>query len=381
MLVIKGAKIYTAANKVIEKGDILLDNGKIIDIGASIECENAKVIDAEGLIAMPGIIDAHSHIGGFGTDMSEDDLNEMTGNATPQVEAIYSIDTESKMFQRAMASGITTSAIAPGSGNVVGGVVCAMKSYGNTLEERCIKNPVALKMALGGNPKGIYGKRNEMPMTRMGTASVIRDTLIKGQEYLKKKESNSDNNFQIDLGMENVCKVLKREIPIKVHCEQFDMLTTLRIAEEFNINFTLDHAWGASYFYDDIANAKGCKGVIFGPIGVPLFPGECGKIDIYSLIELDKRGVPCAIMTDGPILNPDLIVTQAGEVIRFGGEIERVINMLTINPAKILGIEQYVGSLEKGKDADIVIFEGMPAMDTNAKVRYTIINGQVVYQC
>lgn len=382
MLVIKGAKIYTSADKVIEKGDILIENGKIKDIGTVLDAKGGTIIDAEGLIVTPGIIDAHSHISGFGTDMSDQDLNEMTHNATPQVEAIYSVDTASKMFERVIQSGITTSAIAPGSGNVVGGLVCAVKSYGHSIEDMCIKNPVALKMALGGNPKGVYGKRNQMPMTRMGIAHVIRETLIKGQEYLLKKEAAKDDASKMppfDLGLENVCRVLKKEIPLKVHCEQFDMLTTMRIAKEFDVEFTLDHAWGASDFYDDIV-ASGCKGVIYGPIGVPLLPGECGKIDIFSLVELDRRGVTCAIMTDGPILNPDVLIIQAGEVVRFGGNIERVINMLTINPAKILGIDDRVGSIEKGKDADIVIFEGMPAVDTNATVQYTIINGEVIYE-
>ncbi len=376
MLVIKNAKIYTSADKVYEKADILISEGKILDIGEKLDYGDAEVLDASGLVVTPGIVDAHSHIGTFGTNMGGQDANEMTNNITPEVEIIYSIDTESPLFKRAIKSGITTSAIAPGSGNVIGGMVSALKSEGNSIEDMCIKNPVALKAALGGNPKGVYGKRNQKPMTRMGIASVLRETLIKGQEYMIKRENKE---VDIDLGMENVCKVLRKEIPLKVHCEQFDMLTTIRIAEEFDIFFTLDHAWGASDFYDDIVKSKNCKGVIYGPIGVLLLPGECGKIDIESLIELDKRGVACAIMTDGPILNPDVIIVQAGEVIRFGGDIERVINMLTINAARIIGVEDRIGSIEKGKDADIVIFDGTPALDTKATVKHTIINGKVVY--
>ena len=299
----------------------------------------------------------------------------MTKNATPQVEAIYSIDTKSPMFERAIKAGITTSAIAPGSGNVIGGLVCAVKSYGKNIKEMCIKNPVALKAALGGNPKGVYGKRKELPMTRMGIASVLRDTLIKGQEYMAKKEKGEAD---FDLGLENVCKVLRRK-SLKGALWTVWYAYCNCIAEEFDIEFTLDHAWGASDFYDDIAVAKNLKGVVYGPIGVLLLPGECGKIDIYSLIELDKRGVLCGIMTDGPICNPDLIIVQAGEVVRFGGNIERVINMLTINPARIIGVDDRVGSIEKGKDADLVIFEGMPALDTNARVIYTIIDGEIVY--
>lgn len=378
MLVIKNAKIFTSAGEIYEKADMLLNSGKIEKIAEKIEIpEDAQVIDAENLTAIPGIVDAHSHIGTFGIG-GDQDANEMTKNATPEIEVLYGIDTDSKAFQRVLRSGITTSAIAPGSGNVIGGLVCAVKSYGDSIEDMCIKNPVALKMALGGNPKGVYGKRNQMPMTRMGIAEVIRENYIKATEYLRKKEEGEDIPY--DQGMENICKVLKREIPMKVHCEQFDMLTTIRISEEFNVEFTLDHAWGASDYYDDISNAKNLRGVIFGPIGVYLTPGECGKVDIDSLIELDRRGVCCSIMTDGPVMNPDLIVNQAGELVRFGMPQEKALEMITINGAKIIGLQDRIGSIEEGKDADIVLFKGSPAVDTDARVVCTIVNGEIAYR-
>lgn len=382
MLVIKGAKIFTAAKKVYESGDIRIEDGKIDEIGQGLAVAGAETIDARGLVAIPGIVDAHSHIGAFGSGLSDQDLNEMTDNSTPELEVVYSVNTDSPMFERALKAGITTSAIAPGSGNVIGGLVCAVKSYGSNIEEMCIKNPVALKVALGGNPKGVYGKRNQLPMTRMGIAQVIRDALANGREYLAKKAAAGDDAAKLpsyDQGMENICRVLRREIPLKIHCSQFDMLTAIRIAEEFDISFTLDHAWGASDYSDDIAGS-GCLGVIYGPVGVPLFPGEAGKLDIYSLVELDRRGVLCAIMTDGPVLSPEMIVYQAGEVVRHGGDLEQVINMLTINPAKIVGVDDRVGSLEPGKDADIVLFRGMPALDVSAAVRCTLVNGQVAWQ-
>ncbi len=378
MLVIKNAKIFTSAGKIYEKADMLLNSGKIEKIAEKIEIpEDAQVIDAENLTAIPGIVDAHSHIGTFGIG-GDQDANEVTKNATPEIEVLYGIDTDLKAFQRVLRSGITTSAIAPGSGNVIGGLVCAVKSYGDSIEDMCIKNPVALKMALGGNPKGVYGKRNQMPMTRMGIAEVIRENYIKATEYLRKKEEGEDIPY--DQGMENICKVLKREIPMKVHCEQFDMLTTIRISEEFNVEFTLDHAWGASDYYDDISNAKNLRGVIFGPIGVYLTPGECGKVDIDSLIELDRRGVCCSIMTDGPVMNPDLIVNQAGELVRFGMPQEKALEMITINGAKIIGLQDRIGSIEEGKDADIVLFKGSPAVDTDARVVCTIVNGEIAYR-
>lgn len=378
MLVIRNAKIYTCAGKIYEQADILIDGQKIAAIGENLDVPpQTKSIDADGLVAMPGIVDAHSHVGLFG-DGSGQDANEMTANATPEVESYYGIDIGDKAFQRVCRAGITVSAIPPGSGNVIGGMVCAVKSYGDSLEKMCIKNPVALKMALGGNPKGVYGKRNQMPMTRMGVAEIIRENLIRAKEYLAKQQRGEAVEYH--QGMENLCKVLRREIPMKVHCEQFDMLTILRIAEEFDVELTIEHAWGASDFYDDLAASKNLRGIIFGPIGVYLTPGECGKVDIDSLIELDRRGVCCSIMTDGPVMNPDLIVCQAGELVRFGMDQQKALQMLTINPAKILGLEDRIGSLEKGKDADVVLFRGEPAIDTAARVVCTIVNGEIAYQ-
>lgn len=158
------------------------------------------------------------------------------------------------------------------------------------------------------------------------------------------------------------------------------MLTALRISEEFDILITLDHAWGSSDFYEEICSAKNLVGVIFGPVGVPLLPGECGKVDIECLAELDRRGVACAIMTDGPILNPEMIIVQAGEAVRTGTPHERALRMLTINPAKIAGLDDRIGSLEPGKDADIVLFRGIPALDSKACCVMTIINGVVVHR-
>ena len=384
MLVIQNAKVYTMAGQVLEKGDIAIESGRFAAVGESLPVPaGAQVIDAAGLTAIPGIVDAHSHIGGFGSTMDDSDLNEMTRNATPEVESVYSIDVEQPGFKRVLSAGITTSAIAPGSGNVIGGLVCAVKSHGKSIGDMCIKNPIALKMALGGNPKGVYGPRSQMPMTRMGVAQVIIDTLRRGREYMKKQQEAAGDPAKMppyDAGLENVCRALRREIPIKVHCEQFDMLTTIRIAREFGLEFTLDHAWGASDFYDEIAGAEGLRGVIFGPCGVQLLPGECGKVDIECLIELDRRGVCCSIMTDGPIMNPDLIVTQAGEAVRAGLPPERAVAMLTINPARIIGLEERIGSIEPGKDADVVLFSGMPTVDTAAQAMVTIVNGEITWQ-
>lgn len=381
MLVIKNAKIFTSGDRgVLEDYDILIKDDKIKEISQNVSAADAQVIDAKGFVVIPGIVDAHSHIGGFGIDAASSDLNEMTNPSTPEVEAIYAIDPSTRDFKRVLEAGITTSIVTPGSGNVVCGTAFALKTYGNSVDEMCIKNPVAMKVAFGGNPKGAYGGKGKAPMTRMGIADILIDTLSRGKAYLEKKSvEKNDNLLYPDIGMENIGKVLRREIPLKVHCEHFDMLTIMRIAKQFQVDFTLEHAWGASNFIDEIV-ASGVKGVNFGPIGVHLTPGECGIVDIDSVIELNRRGVLCSLITDGPLCLPYGIILQAGELVRFGLDVETAIKMITINPAKICDISDRVGSIEVGKDADLAIFNAVPGLDTNAVVEYTIVNGRIAYQ-
>lgn len=377
MLLIKNAKIYTMADKILKNGDILIEDKKIKKIATNIDEKDAEKIEAEGLIALPGFVDAHTHIGGmdFSESTARDDLNEMTKNITSDVQAIYSTDPESKDFAYAYKNGITTAAITPGSGNVICGWVFATKTYGDNIFEMSIKNPVALKVALGGNPKRTYGKRDQSPSTRMSIPGIAKDLLRKTKEYMEKKEESQDSKY--DKELEAVIPVLKKEIPLKIHCTQFDMLAAIEIAEEFDLNFTLDHAWGASEYLEEIVES-GCD-IIFGPIGSMKGQGEARLIDIESVIELDNRGVLTALITDAPILSIDSLVHHAGEAVREGGDPERILRMITINPAKILGIEDRVGSLEEGKDADILLFDGLPTYDTGAKLINTILNGEIVY--
>ncbi|MBV1820551.1 MAG: amidohydrolase family protein [Clostridiaceae bacterium] len=381
MLLIRNSKIYTMTGEVMDNKDILIHNGKIIAIGENIK-EEAEVLDAEGLIAMPGLIDCHSHIGGisFSRTNSYSDINEMTNKVTPDVQAIYSVDIDSKDFEIAYENGITTLGITPGSGNVISGLAFATKTYGKNIFEMTVKNPIALKVALGGNPKGNYGKRNQEPATRMSIPNIMKKLLRQAEVYMDKKEKakiNKDRMPEYDEKLEAIIPVLKKEIPLKMHCTQFDMLTSIEIAKEFDLNFTLEHAWGASNYIEEIVES-GC-GVVFGPVGSMKTFGESSLIDIESVVELDKRNVLVALTTDAPFLSIDSLIHHAGEVVREGCDIERALRMITINPAKIMGIEDRVGSIEEGKDADIVLFRGVPAYDTNAKVIYTIIDGDIVY--
>lgn len=390
MLVIKNAKIYTMADKVISRGYIVIDNGKIAEIGEEdkdnlediIHKKDIEVIDAKGNNVFPGFIDCHSHIGGmnFSQSTSIDDLNEMTNNVTPAVEAIYGTDPASQDFRYAYENGITSVGITPGSGNVICGLVFATKTYGKNIFDMTIKNPVALKVAFGGNPKRTYGDRKQAPSTRMSIPSIITDLFEKTKKYMEDKENAEKNREEMpkyNQDLEAIIPVLKKELPLKIHCTQFDMMTAIEIAKKYDLEFSLDHAWGAcDYIYELVES--GCS-IVFGPMGSIKSFGEARIIDIESVVELDKRNVLTAITVDAPILSIDSLLHHVGEAVRSGLEVDRALRMITINPAKILNIDNRVGSLEVGKDADIVIFEGMPAYNTDARLIKTIINGKVVF--
>ncbi len=391
MLIIKNAKIFTMADRVIEKGYIIVDNGKILKVDKYNEAmldyivsgrKEVEVLDADGMVVLPGFIDCHSHIGGmnFSESTSIDDLNEMTNNVTASMEAVYGIDPSSEDFRYAYENGITTLGITPGSGNVICGLVFASKTYGKDIFEMTIKNPVALKVALGGNPKRTYGDRNLSPSSRMAIPNIIVDFLNRAKEYLKDKEEATIKQKQIpkyDKELEAVIPLLEKEIPLKIHCTQFDMVTAIEVAKKFDLDFSLEHAWGASDYIEEIVESKGS--IVFGPVGSMKSFGEARLIDIESVVELDNRGVLTALTADAPILSIDSLIHHAGEVVRSGLDVERALRMITINAAKILGIDRRVGSLEEGKDADILIFEGVPAYNTNAKLIKTIIDGKVIY--
>ena len=349
--------------------------------GQGIEAE-AEILDAEGLVALPGLVDCHSHIGGmnFSQPGLKSDSNEMTNKITSDVQIIYGTDTGAPDFEYAYRSGITTLGITPGSGNVVCGLAFAAKTYGDNIFDMTIKNPIALKVAFGGNPKGTYGSRNQEPSTRMSIPGIMKDLFRRTEEYMRKKEEAEKERKEIpkyDKELEAVIPVLKKEIPLKMHCTQFDMLAAIEVAKEIGLEFTLDHAWGATEYMDEIVES-GCK-IVFGPIGSRISFGECRMIDIESVVELDKRGVLTALTTDAPLLSVDALIHEAGEVVREGLEVERALRMITINPAKIMGVDDRIGSIEEGKDADIVLFRGLPAYNTNARVIHTIIDGKVIY--
>ena len=380
MYVIRNGTVYTMKDDKPIQADILVKNGKIEKIAQNIEVKNADVIDASGKVVLPGFVDAHSHIGGVW--MTDEDLNECTNPVTPELDSYYGINPKDKQFRTAIKCGITTSCLIPGSGNVIGGWGIVLKSNEGSIDERLLKHPVCLKAATGINPKGVYSKINQMPMSRMGIAFLLRDYLRKVQEYMDKKDKAKGDPKKMppyDLGLEHGIPVLEKKIPLKVHTYMHDMVTVVEIAKEFDINVTIDHAQGASDFYD-VLKDKHVKGVIFGPISSSLFPGEGGKIDFECCKGLDERGITISVMTDGPVTPENLLICEVGEAVRKGMDPVRALRMITINAAKILMVDDRVGSLEKGKDADILIFDALPSQDVRANLLMTMIDGKVEYK-
>ena len=384
MYVIKNGTVYTMKSDKPIKADILInDAGKIEKIAISINEPKAEVIDVKDKIVLPGFVDPHSHIGGVfleGEDL--DDLNECTDPLTPQLDSYYGITPDDKQFKIAVRCGITTSCLIPGSANVIGGWGIVLKSNEGSIDERLLKHPVCLKAATGINPKGVYSRLNRMPMTRMGIAFLMRDYFRRVREYKEKKDNAKGNPKKMppyDLGLEHGIPVLNKEIPLKVHTYMHDMVTVVEIAKEFDINVTIDHAQGASDYYD-VLKDEHVKGVIFGPISSGLFPGEGGKIDFECCKGLDERGINVSVMTDGPVTPENLLVTEVGEAVRKGMDPVRALRMITANSAKMLMVDDRVGTLEKGKDADILIYDALPSEDVRANLLMTMIDGKVVYK-
>ena len=382
MLKIKNATIYTMAGQVLQNADVLCGGGKIVDVGRQLPGADTE-IDASGLVVIPGIIDAHSHIGTMDTLSGDSDNNEMTNPSTPDVSIVHAFDPQSEDVGRALRAGITTVGLTPGSGNVVGGEAVAMKTFGRNPFDMVVKRPIALKCATGFNPKNQYGPKDMRPLTRMGIAQVLIDLLLDGRQYMEKKQLAAQGKGEMppyDPGLELTEKVLRREIPLKMHSGGFDMLTGIEIARRFDVMLTLDHASGAAHFADEIARA-GLLGIIGGPWGGPAhMVGEGRRNGAEDVVECHRRGVTCAIMTDGPILKQDALIYEAGEAVRLGLSVEEALAMLTINAAKIILCQDRLGSIERGKDADLVVFRGTPALDTDAEVLWTISGGQIAYQ-
>lgn len=382
-LVIINAEIHTAVQKDPIQGGILIENGKIAGIGNIVIPEDVDVIDAAGAAVYPGFIDPHTHLGvseqGLGWEGR--DYNEMTDPVTTQLRALDAINPEEDGFREAVEAGITTVMCTPGSANILGGTTVVLKTGGGLLHERVVRENAGMKAAFGENPKRVYSEQKKTPSTRMGSAAVLREALVNAQNYMHKIEragNDADKLPPRDLKLEALIPVLKKEIPIRMHAHRADdIATALRIAKEFDINLTLEHASEAHLIADRVA-ATGFPAIVGPSLGSP------GKIEtqkktLDTVKILSEAGITVALTTDHPVLSIYQLLHAAAAVVRETGMDEyQVLRLITINAAKILGVEDRVGSIETGKDADLVVIQGHP-FDYLSTVMYTIINGQIVY--
>ena len=382
MLLLKNGLLHTMTQDAFA-GDILIDNGKIKAIGASLSAEGAEVIDLGGQFVMPGLIDAHCHIGMWEDGMGEEgaDGNEMTDPITPELRAVDGLNPFDPCFKEAREAGVTTVVTGPGSANVIGGQFAALKTYGRSIEEMTLRDPIAMKAATGENPKGVYAEKKVAPTTRMAIASLFRSTMTDAIEYQKGMAKEEDKPDR-DIAMDALQPVINRELTVKIHAHRADdILTGLRLAKEFNLKVTIDHCT-EGYMITDVLKDRLLEqgaGIIIGPL-----LSERSKIELKNLSFeapriLEEAGIPFAMMTDHPVIPIQFLPVQAGLAVREGLSEETALRSITRYAAEIVGISDRVGTLEVGKDADIAVFDGHP-FDYRTHCVLTLINGKPVYQ-
>ncbi len=380
MLFIRNGHVKTMAGPDIENGCVLIgDDGKIAAVGADLTCpEGAQIIDAEGRLVTPGCVEAHGHIGldNYSMGWEGHDYNEIVEPVTPQLRAIDSFNPLDEALGLALRGGVTTACTGPGSANVVGGTFIAVKLAGKRVDKMIVKNPLAMKAAFGENPKRCYGQgKSKSPMTRMGVAGVLRELLFKTQRYMQDKEEGKNPAF--DMKLEAMIPVLKGELPLKCHAHRHDdILTAIRIAKEFHLKLTLDHCTDGALIADELAEE-----------GFPAFVGPTlggkSKIELANKSFdtpriLHEAGVPIAIITDCPVIPLEKLPLCAGLAAKAGLPMEEAWKAITINAATLTGIGDRVGSLEPGKDGDVVIWTADPLVYLDGEAAYTIVDGKIV---
>ncbi|HRX58541.1 MAG TPA: amidohydrolase [Eubacteriales bacterium] len=365
-------------------GDVLIEDGKIRALGENLPAGGADVIDTSGLFVFPGFIDAHCHIGMWEDGMGAEgaDGNEATDPVTPQLRAVDGLNPFDPCFTEAREAGVTTAVTGPGSANVIGGQFAALKTYGRSVEEMVLRDPIAMKAATGENPKGVYAERKVTPTTRMAIASLIRSTLTEAQEYKHDRETLSDDKKpDRDIAMEALLPVLERKLTMKIHAHRADdILTALRLAKEFNIRVTIDHCT-EGYMITDVLKERLIEqgaGVIVGPL-----LSERSKIELKNLTFkapriLAEAGIPFAMMTDHPVIPIQFLPVQAALAVREGLDEQTALLSITKTAAEIVGIADRVGTLAPGMDADVAVFDAHP-FDYRAHCVLTLINGKIVH--
>ena len=378
-MIIRNALIHDAIHEEPYRGDIVIENGKLVSVGGSAD-KDGDVIDASGLHAYPGFVDAHSHIGldAYGGPTGGTfDINEMNDIVSPQLRGIDSYNAQDAAIPMALAGGVTTVAAGPGSANVFGGTFLAVKLYGNTVDETVIDPAVAMKCAFGENPKRCY--KDKVDSARMTTAAIFRQTLFEARDYMLRKEAAGDDiskQPKFDMKSEALIPVLKREIPLKAHAHRADdIMTALRIAKEFDPRITIEHCTEGHLIVDELKEAN-------VPVAVGPTLTNASKVELLNKSWktpgiLADAGLQVSIITDAPVIPQQYLSLCAGLAVKAGMDPFKALQAITINPARHIGIEDRVGSLEAGKDADVVLTSGDP-MVSDTVVKYVIVDGKLL---
>ena len=379
-MIIKNGSVNDAVNREAYVADIRITDGKIAEIGRDLTVnEGEEVIDATGLNVYPGFVEAHCHLGldGYGIGFEGADYNEPGDIRTPHLRSEDSFNPLDPTVRSAARGGVTSVATGQGSANAIGGTWIAVKTVGNCVDDMIIKTPVAMKCALGENPKRCYREKGNA--ARMSTASVIRNMLFKAREYLNKKEKAGDDIFKqpaFDFKCEAMIPVLKKEIPLKIHAHQAnDILTAIRLAKEFDVNLTIEHVTEGHLIADKLAEYS-------YPLAVGPSLTHASKFELQNKSWttpgiLAAKGCQVSIVTDSPVIPQEYLPLCAGLAVKAGMDPFEALKAITINPAKQIGISDRVGSIEIGKDADIVITDGDPMVSSTA-IKKVFINGEAV---
>lgn len=384
MLLIKGGLVKPITSPDIPGGEVLIDGGKIVAVGKDLPIpEGCEIYDATGCIVCPGFVEGHCHIGVHeeAQRWEGNDTNEYSSPITPELRAIDCINPMDEAFRIALEGGVTTAVTGPGSANVIGGTFVAMKLHGCCVDDMIIRDPVAMKIAFGENPKGAYGNSSKKaPVTRMAVAAMLRDTLTKARRYAEKVDAaaaDPEKERPWDQQLEALLPVIRKEIPLKAHAHRaYDTLTALRVAKECDVDITLDHTTEGHLIVEQLAEAG--KPVLVGPSLTAKTKIELSNKTFATAGILDRAGLDVSIITDAPVIPLNYLPLCAGLAVRAGMDENAAWRAITINPAKTTGIADRVGSLEPGKDADVVVFSGDPLRDIQARAVRVFVDGEAV---
>lgn len=380
MLCIKNGTVHDGVHREGFQADILVEDGKIKAIGENLEIPgDAEVVDAAGLQVYPGFVEAHGHIGldGYGIGYEGMDYNELNDIISPQMRGIDGVKPLDPALPKAAAAGVTCVCVGPGSANVLGGTFTTIKTVGRRVDDMVVRDGVAMKCAFGENPKRVY--RDKKDSSRMTTAALLRETLFKAREYMEKKEAAGDDVSKrpaFDMKLEALLPVMRREIPLKAHAHATeDLFTALRIAREFDLKITLEHVTEGHLIVEELVEEN-------VPLAVGPTLGSASKFELRNKSwttpgVLAAAGCQVSIITDSPVIPQEYLPLCAGLAVQAGMDPFAALQAITINPARHAGIEDRVGSLEVGKDADIVITDGCP-FEVSTKVKYVFIDGKEV---